>query len=158
MGTARLQEILDKIVLPEGYYEKLLEYAKERKSGFDAELERLGEQGLLLNIYKGNEEDRNIILPNIENVDKDISEELAQYAASLLNPLRKEIGTVAVEVSDLALDYAVRLAQSLNSTLRYHNYDSLIAISKMTGMEPKGKDCQSFSEYENNTVSMMLKN
>jgi SEC10/PgrA surface exclusion-like protein len=147
MGTARLQEILDKIVLPEGYYEKLLEYAKERKSGFDAELERLGEQGLLLNIYKGNEEDRNIILPNIENVDKDISEELAQYAASLLNPLRKEIGTVAVEVSDLALDYAVRLAQSLNSTLRYHNYDSLIAISKMTGMEPKGKDCQSFSEY-----------
>ena len=55
MGTARLQEILDKIVLPEGYYEKLLEYAKERKSGFDAELERLGEQGLLLNIYKGNE-------------------------------------------------------------------------------------------------------
>ena len=38
MGTARLQEILDKIVLPEGYYEKLLEYAIERKSGFDAEL------------------------------------------------------------------------------------------------------------------------
>ncbi|HFI0593930.1 TPA: hypothetical protein ACGO2M_001798 [Streptococcus suis] len=112
MGTARLQEILDKIVLPEVYYEKLLEYAIERKSGFDAELERLGEQGLLLNIYKGNEEDRNIILPNIENVDKDISEELAQYAASLLNPLRKELETVAVEVSDLALDYAVRLAQT----------------------------------------------
>ena len=86
-------------------------------------------------------------MPNIENVDKDISEELAQYAASLLNPLRKEIGTVAVEVSDLALDYAVRLAQSLNSTLRYHNYDSLIAIAKTTGVEPKGKDCQSFSEY-----------
>jgi len=66
MGTARLQEILDKIVLPEVYYEKLLEYTIESKSGFDTELERLGEQGLLLNIYKGNEEDRNIILPNIE--------------------------------------------------------------------------------------------
>ncbi|MFZ2953018.1 hypothetical protein ACA346_01360 [Streptococcus parasuis] len=52
MGTARLQEILDKIVLPEGYYEKLLEYAKERKSGFDAELERLGEQGLRLIFIK----------------------------------------------------------------------------------------------------------
>ncbi|MDG4478548.1 hypothetical protein [Streptococcus parasuis] len=37
MGPARLQEISDKIVLPEGYYEKLLEYAKEGKSGFDAE-------------------------------------------------------------------------------------------------------------------------
>lgn len=54
---------------------------------------------------------------------------------------------MAVEVSDLALDYAVRLAQTLNSTLRNHNYDSLIAIPKMTGVEPKGKDCQSFSEY-----------
>ncbi|WP_318150737.1 hypothetical protein [Streptococcus parasuis] len=52
MGTARLQEIFDKIVLPEGYYEKLLEYAKERKSGFDAELERLGEQGLRLIFIK----------------------------------------------------------------------------------------------------------
>ena len=52
MGTARLQEILDKIVLPEGYYEKLLEYAEERKSGFDAELERLGEQGLRLIFIK----------------------------------------------------------------------------------------------------------
>ena len=52
MGTARLQEILDMIVLPEGYYEKLLEYAKERKSGFDAELERLGEQGLRLIFIK----------------------------------------------------------------------------------------------------------
>lgn len=52
MGTARLQEVLDKIVLPEGYYEKLLEYAKERKSGFDAELERLGEQGLRLIFIK----------------------------------------------------------------------------------------------------------
>ncbi|MGQ7673125.1 hypothetical protein ACTGX8_08795 [Streptococcus suis] len=88
----------------------------------------------------------------------DISEELALYAASLLNPLRKELETVAVEVSDLALDHAVRLAQTLNSTLRNHNYDSLIAIAKMTGVEPKGKDCQSFSEYENNTVSVMLKN
>ncbi|MGQ7741331.1 hypothetical protein ACTGYS_06185, partial [Streptococcus suis] len=39
------------------------------------------------------------------------------------------------------------LAQSLNSTLRYHNYDSLIAIAKTKGVEPKGKDCQSFSEY-----------
>ena len=86
-------------------------------------------------------------MPNIENVDKDISEELAQYAASLLNPLCKELGTVAVEVSDLALDYAVRLAQTLNSTLCNHNYDSLIAIAKTTGVEPKGKDCQSFSEY-----------
>ena len=52
MGTARLQEILDKIVLPEVYYEKLLEYAKERKSGFDAELEMLGEQGLRLIFIK----------------------------------------------------------------------------------------------------------
>ncbi|MFZ2571389.1 MAG: hypothetical protein WAX08_08260 [Streptococcus suis] len=52
MGTARLHEILDKIVLPEGYYEKLLEYAKERKSGFDAELERPGEQGLRLIFIK----------------------------------------------------------------------------------------------------------
>ncbi len=50
-------------------------------------------------------------------------------------------------MSDFALDYAVRLAQSLNSTLRYHNYDSLIAIAKTKGVEPKGKDCQSFSEY-----------
>ncbi|HEL1749711.1 hypothetical protein HO621_04190 [Streptococcus suis] len=64
-----------------------------------------------------------------------------------MNPLRKELRTVAVEVSDLALDYAVRLAQSLNSILRYHNYDSLIAIAKTKGVEPKGKDCQSFSEY-----------
>ena len=52
MGTARLQEILDKIVLPEVYYEKLLEYAIERKSGFDAELEMLGEQGLRLIFIK----------------------------------------------------------------------------------------------------------
>ncbi len=37
--------------------------------------------------------------------------------------------------------------QILNSTLRNHNYDSLIAIAKMTGVEQKGKDCQSFSEY-----------
>ncbi|NQM13489.1 SEC10/PgrA surface exclusion domain-containing protein [Streptococcus suis] len=147
MGTVGNQKISDQILLPEGYYQKLLEYSQAEKSGFDAELERLGEQGLLLNIYQGNEEDRNIILPNIENVEKEIREELAQYAASLLNPLRKELGTVAVEVSDLALDYAVRLAQSLNSTLRYHNYDSLIAIAKTTGVEPKGKDCQSFSEY-----------
>ncbi|HFI0100612.1 hypothetical protein [Streptococcus suis] len=54
---------------------------------------------------------------------------------------------MAVEVSDLALDYAVSLAQSLNSSLRYHNYDSLIAIAQIKGVEPKGKDCQSFSEY-----------
>ncbi|AWX96480.1 hypothetical protein BKM67_01930 [Streptococcus suis] len=64
-----------------------------------------------------------------------------------MNPLRKQLGTVAVEMSDFALDYAVRLAQSLNSTLRYHNYDSLIAIAKTKGVEPQGKDCQSFSEY-----------
>ncbi|HFU3804395.1 TPA: SEC10/PgrA surface exclusion domain-containing protein [Streptococcus suis] len=147
MGTVGNQKISDKILLPEGYYQRLLEYSQAEKTGFDAELERIGEQGLLLNIYKGNEEDRNIILPDIENVDKEIREELAQYAAFLLNPLRKELGTVAVEVSDLALDYAVRLAQSLNSTLRSHNYDSLIAIAKTTGVEPKGKDCQSFSEY-----------
>ncbi|NQQ99776.1 hypothetical protein HO839_03585 [Streptococcus suis] len=60
-----------------------------------------------------------------------------------MNPLRKELRTVAVEMSDFALDYAVRLVQSLNSTLRYHNYDSLIAIAKTKGVE----DCQSFSEY-----------
>ncbi|MFH6711292.1 SEC10/PgrA surface exclusion domain-containing protein [Streptococcus suis] len=140
-------EISDKILLPDGYYEKLLEYAQAEKTGFDAELERLGEQGLLLNVYKGQEADREIILSDIENLDKEIREELAQYAVTLLNPLRKQLGTVAVEMSDFALDYAVRLAQSLNSTLRYHNYDSLIAIAKTKGVEPKGKDCQSFSEY-----------
>ncbi|CYW04188.1 SEC10/PgrA surface exclusion domain-containing protein [Streptococcus suis] len=147
MGMVRNHEISDKILLPDGYYEKLLEYAQAEKTGFDAELERLGEQGLLLNIYKGQEADREIILSDIENLDKEIREELAQYAVTLLNPLRKQLGTVAVEMSDFALDYAVRLAQSLNSTLRYHNYDSLIAIAKTKGVEPKGKDCQSFSEY-----------
>ncbi|MGM5857812.1 hypothetical protein ABFD41_08810 [Streptococcus suis] len=65
-----------------------------------------------------------------------------------MNPLRKELRTVAVEVSNLALDYAVRLAQSLISTLCNHNYDSLIAIAKTTGVEPKGKDCRSFSVYQ----------
>ncbi|HEL1597218.1 TPA: SEC10/PgrA surface exclusion domain-containing protein [Streptococcus suis] len=143
----RNHEISDKILLPDGYYEKLLEYAQAEKTGFDAELERLGEQGLLLNVYKGQEADREIILSDIENLDKEIREELAQYAVTLLNPLRKQLGTVAVEMSDFALDYAVRLARSLNSTLRYHNYDSLIAIAKTKGVEPKGKDCQSFSEY-----------
>ncbi|AZR98790.1 hypothetical protein XK27_06620 [Streptococcus suis] len=54
---------------------------------------------------------------------------------------------MAVEVSDLALDYAVSLAQSLSSSLRYHNYDSLIAIAQLKGVEPKGKDCLAFSEY-----------
>ncbi|HFI0076345.1 TPA: hypothetical protein ACGO3I_000424 [Streptococcus suis] len=91
MGTVGNQKISDKILLPEGYYQRLLEYSQAEKTGFDAELERIGEQGLLLNIYKGNEEDRNIILPDIENVDKEIREELAQYAAFLLNPLRKEL-------------------------------------------------------------------
>ncbi|WP_449460289.1 SEC10/PgrA surface exclusion domain-containing protein [Streptococcus suis] len=138
---------LERIILPEGYYETLAQYVQAEKTGFDAELERLGEQGLLLNVYKGQEADREIILSDIENLDKEIREELAQYAVTLLNPLRKQLGTVAVEMSDFALDYAVRLAQSLNSTLRYHNYDSLIAIAKTKGVEPKGKDCQSFSEY-----------
>ncbi len=56
----RNHEISDKILLPDGYYEKLLEYAQAEKTGFDAELERLGEQGLLLNVYKGQEADRKL--------------------------------------------------------------------------------------------------
>ncbi|HEL1551409.1 TPA: hypothetical protein TXJ13_002071 [Streptococcus suis] len=89
MGMVGNHEISDKILLPDGYYEKLLEYAQAEKTGFDAELERLGEQGLLLNVYKGQEADREIILSDIENLDKEIREELAQYAVTLLNPLRK---------------------------------------------------------------------
>ncbi|MFX3866434.1 hypothetical protein ACJBSJ_11105, partial [Streptococcus suis] len=57
------------------------------------------------------------------------------------------MGPVAVEVSDLALDYADSVAQSLSSSLRYHNYDSLIAIAPIKGVEPKGTDCLAFSEY-----------
>ncbi|HFU3729878.1 TPA: SEC10/PgrA surface exclusion domain-containing protein [Streptococcus suis] len=147
MKTIASQENVDQILLPKGYYEALLQYIHEGNSGFEPELERLGEQGLETNVYKGSEQDRDIILPDIENLSQEIREELARFAAGLLNPLREQLGAVAVEVSDLALDYAVSLAQSLNSSLRYHNYDSLIAIAQIKGVEPKGKDCLAFSEY-----------
>ncbi|HFI0054949.1 TPA: SEC10/PgrA surface exclusion domain-containing protein [Streptococcus suis] len=147
MKTIVTKENVDQILLPKGYYEALLQYINDGKSGFDPEIERLGEQGLDINVYKGSEQDRDIILPDIENLSQEIREELARFAAGLLNPLREQLGTVAVEVSDLALDYAVSLAQSLNSSLRFHNYDSLIAIAQIKGVEPKGKDCLAFSEY-----------
>ncbi|WP_099871219.1 SEC10/PgrA surface exclusion domain-containing protein [Streptococcus suis] len=138
---------LERIILPEGYYETLAQYVQAGKTGFDSELEKLGEQGLDINVYKGSEQDRDVILPDIENLSQEIREELARFAADLLNPLREQLGTVAVEVSDLALDYAVSLAQSLNNSLRYHNYESLIAIAQIKGVEPKGKDCLAFSEF-----------
>ncbi|HFI0254108.1 TPA: SEC10/PgrA surface exclusion domain-containing protein [Streptococcus suis] len=147
MKTIASQENVDQILLPKGYYEALLQYIHEGNSGFDPELERLGEQGLETNVYKGSEQDRGVILEDIENLPQEIREELARFAVGLLNPLREQLGAVAVEVSDLALDYAVSLAQSLNSSLRYHNYDSLIAIAQIKGVEPKGKDCLAFSEY-----------
>ncbi|HFI0114006.1 TPA: SEC10/PgrA surface exclusion domain-containing protein [Streptococcus suis] len=137
----------DQILLPEGYYATLLEYVRAGKKGFDPELERLGEEGLETNIYRGAEQDREVILEDIENLPQEIREELARFAANLLNPIREHLGTVAVEVSDLALDYAVSLAQSLNNSLRYHNYESLIAIAQIKGVEPKGKDCLAFSEF-----------
>ncbi|CYU78102.1 transposon related peptidoglycan linked protein (LPXTG motif) [Streptococcus suis] len=139
---------LECIILPEGYYETLAQYVQAGKTGFDSELEKLGEQGLDINVYKGSEQDRKVILEDIENLPQEIREELARFAANLLNPLREQLGTVSVEVSDLALDYADSLAQSLSSSLRYHNYDSLIAIAKIKGVEPKGKDCLAFSEYK----------
>ncbi|HFI2472140.1 TPA: SEC10/PgrA surface exclusion domain-containing protein [Streptococcus suis] len=138
---------LERITLPEGYYETLAQYVQAGKTGFDSELEKLGEQGLDINVYKGSEQDREVILEDIENLPREIREELAHFAADLLNPLREQLGTVAVEVSDLALDYADSLAQSLSSSLRYHNYDSLITIAQIKGVEPKGKDCLAFSEY-----------
>ncbi|MGQ7462147.1 SEC10/PgrA surface exclusion domain-containing protein [Streptococcus suis] len=138
---------LERIILPEGYYETLAQYVQAGKTGFDSELEKLGEQGLDINVYKGSEQDRKVILEDIENLPQEIREELAHFAADLLNPLREQLGTVAVEVSDLALDYADSLAQSLSSSLRYHNYDSLITIAQIKGVEPKGKDCLAFSEY-----------
>ncbi|WP_029187983.1 SEC10/PgrA surface exclusion domain-containing protein [Streptococcus suis] len=138
---------LERIILPEGYYETLAQYVRAGKTGFDSELEKLGEQGLDINVYKGSEQDREVILEDIENLPQEIREELARFAAGLLNPLREQLGTVAVEVSDLALDYAVSLAQSLNNSLRYHNYESLIAIAQIKGVEPKGKDCLAFSEF-----------
>ncbi|HFI0703160.1 TPA: SEC10/PgrA surface exclusion domain-containing protein [Streptococcus suis] len=138
---------LERIILPEGYYETLTQYVRAGKTGFDSELEKLGEQGLDINIYKGSEQDREVILEDIENLPQEIREELARFAANLLNPLREQLGTVAVEVSDLAIDYAKSLAESLNNSLRFHNYDSLIAIAKIKGVEPKGKDCLAFSEY-----------
>ncbi|MGU7901648.1 hypothetical protein ACS6ZL_08665 [Streptococcus suis] len=101
---------LERIILPEGYYETLAQYVRAGKTGFDSELEKLGEQGLDINIYKGSEQDRKVILEDIENLPQEIREELARFAANLLNPLREQLGTVAVEVSDLALDYAVSLA------------------------------------------------
>ncbi|HEM6016769.1 SEC10/PgrA surface exclusion domain-containing protein [Streptococcus suis] len=138
---------LERIILPEGYYETLAQYVRAGKTGFDSELEKLGEQGLDINVYKGSEQDREVILEDIENLPQEIREELARFAANLLNPLREQLGTVAVEVSDLAIDYAKSLAESLNNSLRFHNYDSLIAIAKIKGVEPKGKDCLAFSEY-----------
>ncbi|HEM5140976.1 TPA: SEC10/PgrA surface exclusion domain-containing protein [Streptococcus suis] len=138
---------LERIILPEGYYETLAQYVQAGKTGFDSELEKLGEQGLDINIYKGSEQDREVILEDIENLPQEIREELARFAANLLNPLREQLGTVAVEVSDLAIDYAKSLAESLNNSLHFHNYDSLIAIAKIKGVEPKGKDCLAFSEY-----------
>ncbi|MFM0780442.1 SEC10/PgrA surface exclusion domain-containing protein [Streptococcus suis] len=138
---------LERIILPEGYYETLAQYVQAGKTGFDSELEKLGEQRLDINIYKGSEQDREVILEDIENLPQEIREELARFAANLLNPLREQLGTVAVEVSDLAIDYAKSLAESLNNSLRFHNYDSLIAIAKIKGVEPKGKDCLAFSEY-----------
>lgn len=101
---------LERIILPEGYYETLAQYVQVGKTGFDLELEKLGEQGLDINVYKGSEQDREVILEDIENLPQEIREELARFAANLLNPLREQLGTVAVEVSDLALDYAVSLA------------------------------------------------
>ncbi|MFM0855770.1 SEC10/PgrA surface exclusion domain-containing protein [Streptococcus suis] len=138
---------LERIILPEGYYETLAQYVRAGKTGFDSELEKLGEQGLDINIYKGSEQDREVILEDIESLPQEIREELARFAANLLNPLREQLGTVAVEVSDLAIDYAKSLAESLNNSLHFHNYDSLIAIAKIKGVEPKGKDCLAFSEY-----------
>ncbi|HFU4377918.1 TPA: SEC10/PgrA surface exclusion domain-containing protein [Streptococcus suis] len=139
---------LERIILPEGYYETLAQYVQAGKTGFDSELEKLGEQGLDINVYKGSEQDRKVILEDIENLPQEIREELARFAANLLNPLREQLGTVAVEVGDLAIDYAKSLAESLNNSLRFHNYDSLIAIAKIKGVEPKGKDCLAFSEYK----------
>ncbi|HEM3683529.1 TPA: SEC10/PgrA surface exclusion domain-containing protein [Streptococcus suis] len=147
MTTIEAPYVGDQILLPEGYYATLLEYVRAGKKGFDPELERLGEEGLETNIYSGAEQDREVILEDIENLPQDIREELARFAANLLNPIREQLGTVAVEVSDLALDYAVSLAQSLNNSLRYHNYESLIAIAQIKGVEPKGKDCLAFSEF-----------
>lgn len=138
---------LERIILPEGYYETLAQYVRAGKTGFDSELEKLGDQGLDINVYKGSEQDREVILEDIENLPQEIREELARFAANLLNPLREQLGTVAVEVSDLAIDYAKSLAESLNNSLHFHNYDSLIAIAKIKGVEPKGKDCLAFSEY-----------
>lgn len=36
---------LEHIILPEGYYETLAQYVRAGKTGFDSELEKLGEQG-----------------------------------------------------------------------------------------------------------------
>ncbi len=141
------QSQVDKIVLPKGYSERLQAYIQEKKTGLDDDLEQFGEEGLALNRYQGREADKAVILSDIEALDLDVQKELALYAISLLNPLRTQLGSVAVEVSDFALDYASSLAQSLHSSLRFHNYDSLVAIAKIKGVEPKGKDCLAFSEY-----------
>ncbi|HFI0621861.1 TPA: SEC10/PgrA surface exclusion domain-containing protein [Streptococcus suis] len=139
---------LDKIVLPEGYVASLQAYVEAGKEGIDGQIEVCGEEGLALNTYVGCEEDKEIALSNIEDLDSHIRVELANYASTLINPLREQLGSVAVEVSDLAIDYAKSLAESLNNSLRFHNYDSLIAIAKIKGVEPKGKDCLAFSEYK----------
>ncbi|HFI0235559.1 TPA: SEC10/PgrA surface exclusion domain-containing protein [Streptococcus suis] len=142
------------IQLPEGFAAGLVEYLKNGKSGLDSTLEKLGELGLEANRFQGNEADKSRLIADIEAVDQEILEELALYATDLLNPLRKALGSVAVEVSSLALDYAKSLATSIEAGLYKHDYDSLIEIAKQKGVEPQGKDCIAFSEYKEDGYSL----
>ncbi|MBO4108371.1 SEC10/PgrA surface exclusion domain-containing protein [Streptococcus suis] len=142
------------IQLPEGFAAALAEYIRDGKSGLDSTLEKLGELGLEANRFQGNEADKSRLIADIEVVDQEILEELALYATDLLNPLREALGSVAVEVSSLALDYAKSLAASIEAGLYKHDYDSLIEIAKQKGVEPQGKDCIAFSEYREGGYSL----
>ena len=148
------QKSLDRIVLPQGYHEELKTYLLEEKEGIHAVLEDLGEEGLRQNAYVGCEEDKHVLLTDIEQLDPSIQKELALYAAGLLNPLRNQLGSVGVVVSELALDYAKSLAKSLECSLLQHDYESLVEIARQKGVEPKGKDCVAFSEYQSDGYTL----
>ncbi|WP_187230007.1 SEC10/PgrA surface exclusion domain-containing protein [Ligilactobacillus salivarius] len=106
------------------------------------------------NSYKHNkiDEDNKILNGDIHNLTQSQLEELATFTASLLNPLRKQIGSIPLEVSkgsvEIAQDVAKKYEQDnwtawgnvKDSTFKGHDINGLVEVANKYNFQDIGEN------------------
>lgn len=144
----------NEIILPEAYTKDIL------KNGSIDAITQAAQGGGALNTYQSNEENKKIIISDLNNLSLEVRQELSLFAAGLLNPIREKWGGKAYKLTHGIMNFAQDISNEYEQNQQNSgHYDAgIMRAADKNGLNAGGNFYENlagqFTGYQQKTMSL----